>query len=44
MWISLRDELGLWGANVGVRPGYKVVTMPDDSDDIPPIIKRILGM
>jgi len=43
MWISLRDELGLWGANVGVRPGYKVVTMPDTQDDIPPIIRRILG-
>ena len=43
MWIGIRDELGLWGKGIGVRPEFKVVTMPDISDDIPPIIKRFLG-
>jgi len=43
MWIAIKDELGLWGKGIGVRPEFKVVTMPDISDDIPPIIKRFLG-
>jgi len=44
MWIGIRDEFGLWGVNIGVRTGFKVVTSPDTGNDIPPIIRGLLGM
>ena len=43
MWIGIRDELGLWNENVGVRSGFKVVMRPDTGGDMPPFLKRLLG-
>lgn len=43
MWIAIKDELGLWDKHIGIREGFKIVVMPDESDDIPPIIRRLLG-
>lgn len=42
MWIGIKDDFGLWRDSIGVRVGYKVVTRPDTSNDVPPII-RLLG-
>lgn len=44
MWISIKDELGLWNDHVAVREGFKVVKLSADEDGPPPIIKRILGL
>ena len=41
MWISIKDEFGLWNMNVGVRAGFKVVTMPDNEDSIPPFFRGL---
>jgi hypothetical protein len=36
VWISLKDEHKLWGENVGIRAGFKVVTFEDaNSSDNP---------
>ena len=44
MWIGIKDEFGLWGENIGVRRGFKVVIRPKEGGDIPPFIKRIMGL
>jgi len=43
MWVGIRDEFGLWGENIGVRVGYKVVSRPSDTD-IPPIMRLLGGL
>ncbi len=42
MWISLKDEFGLWDKSIAVRKGFKVVITEDD--DVPPIIRLFRGM
>ena len=42
MWISVRDELHMWGYSVGIRENFVVVRTPD-TNDTPPFIKRLLG-
>lgn len=44
MWIGIKDEFGLWGENIGVRIGFKVVTRLKKDDDIPPFLKKIMGL
>jgi hypothetical protein len=44
MWISIKDELGLWNSNIGIRSGFKVVTMEDSEGDIGNIMRRMLGL
>ena len=41
VWIDIRDTLGLWGTNLGVRCGFKVVTYPNQNDNMPPFLKRL---
>lgn len=43
MWIGIRDELRLWGEDVGVRSGFVVVVTKADNNDIPPFLKRLFG-
>ena len=43
MWISIKDEFGLWGKPVGVRAGYKVVIMPEPEDGMPPFFRGFFG-
>lgn len=44
MWISIRDELGLWDKNIGVRKGFTVVERPDnDNDDLSPFLRGLFG-
>lgn len=43
MWIGIRDELGLWGENIGIRTGFKVVITPGHEDDVPPFLRRLFG-
>jgi hypothetical protein len=42
-WISVKDELGLWHKNVGVRFGFKVVTF-EAQDDADNMLRGMLGM
>lgn len=44
VWIGIRDDLGIWDEPIGVRMGFKVVTYPETGDDMPPFIKRIMGL
>lgn len=44
MWIGIQDEFGLWSANTGVRVGFKVVTTPEDMDNIPPFLRDLFNM
>lgn len=44
MWIGIRDELELWGENIGMREGFKVVTRPDMDDDVPPFFKGLFNL
>lgn len=34
MWISIKDEMGLWHENTGLRIGFKVVTFVDESNPL----------
>ena len=45
MWVGIKDEFGLWNISIGVRAGFKVVTMPDSqNDDIPPFFKGLFNL
>ena len=44
MWIAIRDEFEIWNRTIGIRVGYKVVTNSEPSNDMPPSIKRLLGL
>lgn len=43
MWIAIKDELSLWGENVGIRIGFKVVTSSESPNGMPPFLRRLLG-
>ena len=44
MWISLRDEFGVWSDSVGVRVGFKVVASSETENNIPPIIRGLFNL
>lgn len=45
MWIGLRDEFGIWGKNIGIRTGSKVVIMEGDANDnIPPTLRGLFRL
>lgn len=36
-WASIRDALGLWGKDIGIRKGWKIVLIKKEkSADVPP--------
>ncbi len=43
MWIGIRDEFGLWGSNVGIRNGFKVVVVPNTNDDAQSFFGHLFG-
>uniref|UniRef100_A0A6M3JEH3 Uncharacterized protein n=1 Tax=viral metagenome TaxID=1070528 RepID=A0A6M3JEH3_9ZZZZ len=45
LWIGLRDRFGLWNGTIGIRAGFKVVTIHNDNtdDDISPFLRHLLG-
>lgn len=42
MWISIRDELGLWTEGTGIRRGFKVVVTKEKENDLPPFLRHFL--
>ena len=44
MWIGIKDEFKLWNAGIGVRVGFKVVTQPEDENDMPPFLRHLFRM
>jgi len=43
MWISIRDELGIWTEDIGIRCGFRVVVTKEKEDDLPPFLRRLMG-
>lgn len=42
LWISIKDDMGLWSTNAGVRIGFKVVTYECDEADNP--FRKLFGL
>lgn len=46
LWLSLQEEFGLWGKNVGIRKGWKVVwsdSRPSEENGGPPEMVIVLN-
>jgi len=41
MWISIKDEFGLWAESIGVRKGFKVVTTSPSSPNFLDFLRNI---
>ena len=42
-WLGCSMEAKAWDMNnIGIREGWKVVKLPDDKDDMPPFLKRLM--
>lgn len=43
-WITVRDELGIWGKpSIAVRANWQVVECPDPGERLPRILRQIMG-
>ena len=42
MWITIKDELKLWGEGIGIRKGFRIVIMPQR--DVPDFLKFLGGL
>lgn len=42
-WLTVRVRYNLWGSNIGVRDGWKIVVPPDNRPQVPDFIRQILG-